>query len=296
MDFKIGDDIEEKTSKKKSMSNGLKITIVIIVSLIAGVSVFLISNYFFGEKTEKPITSEAVSLTDSNVQEAYSYITYGPLGMRYKKFVEEPSVTSSNFTDTEKFMYALSVSTKEDFIATGNKNEQGLNIYSLSNDKLKSYMSKFFKDDITYSLDKPIELTLDYQIDNNNTVTLTYDETSDSYLAVFTTNKEKTTPLIAPYISALAKATRKSDGSLQLQERVVYTDLVKNSEDNYTLNIYKDFSKSSLLETLPNMTSATLSNTQINITNYYDRASIITYELKKDSSGNYYFVSSTISS
>ena len=146
MDFKISDDIEEVTpKKKKNMSNGMKMVIVIIVSLVAGVSVFLISNYFFGEKTEAPITSEVVSLTDSNVQEAYSYVTYGTLGQRFKKFVSEANVSQNSFTNQEKFAYAFMLSSKEDFIPTGNKDENGLNIYSISNDASNASSIIFFK-------------------------------------------------------------------------------------------------------------------------------------------------------
>ncbi len=296
MDFKISDDIEEVTpKKKKNMSNGMKMVIVIIVSLVAGVSVFLISNYFFGEKTEAPITSEVVSLTDSNVQEAYSYVTYGPQGERYKKFVEEAGVSLESFTNDEKFMYAFMFSTKDDFITTGNKDENGLNIYSISNDTVNEYMQKFFGSTVTYDTNSEVKLVLDYSIDNSNMTTLKYDATSDSFLGTFTGVSEKSNNLISPYIAALAKATKKTDDTLELQERVVYTDLVKGTDNTYTLSIYKDFAKSSLLESVPNLTEESINQNTVNITNYYDKASIINYKFKKGEDG-YYFVNSTITS
>lgn len=296
MDFKISDKIEEKDSSKKQMSNTVKMVIVVAISLVAGISVFLISNHFLGDKkTEVPITSEPVSLTDSNVQEAYSYVTYGTLGQRFKKFVSEANVSQNSFTNQEKFAYAFMLSSKEDFISTGNKDENGLNIYSISNDKVSSYMQKIFGDDVIYPISEKIDLVLDYTIDDSNMVSLQYDSESASFLGIFNGVKEKEDYLIEPYIAALAKATKKTDGTLELQERVVYTDLVLNSEDNYTLNIYKDFGKTSLLESKPNMNAASLKETQINITNYYDAATVIVYQFKKGSNG-YYFVSSTINS
>ena len=77
--------------------------------------------------------------------------------------------------------------------------------------------------------------------------------------------KERETTLVDPYIAALTKATKKNDGTLELEEKVVYTNLLKNAEDNYTLNVYKDFTKSSLLDSKSNLTSASLSQVQINI-------------------------------
>ncbi len=293
MDFKIGEDIEEEKTKSHGMSNGVKMIIVIVVSLVVGVSVFLISNHFFGKKTEVPITSQSLSLTDSNVQQAYSYVTYGSLGERFKKFVSETSVSLGSFTNEEKFAYAFMSSSKEDFTATGNKNENGLNIYSISNDKVKSYMQKFFGDAVAYSTTEEVTVVVDYVIDNSNTVTLKYDSTTDAFLGTFSGMKEKENPLITPYVAALAKATKKTDGTLELQERVIYTDLVKNSEDNYTLNIYKDFTKNSLLESKPNLTGEDVKKIQLNITNYYDAASVITYQFKQGSN-SYYFVSSAI--
>ena len=52
MDFKIGEDIEEANSKKKNIPNGVKMAIVIVVSLVAGVSVFFISNHFGSKLNE----------------------------------------------------------------------------------------------------------------------------------------------------------------------------------------------------------------------------------------------------
>lgn len=293
MDFKIGEDIEEEKAKKKSMPNGVKMVIIIVVSLIAGVTVFFISNHFFGKKAEVPVTTQTVSLTDPEVQQAYSYVTYGPLGKRSNKFVENISVSANTLTTADKFMYAFQLSSSSDFIQTGNKDEKGNVIYSIPNDKVKDYMSEVFGDGISYSTTEPVELILDYNLSNNNDIVLTYDSQSDSFLTTFKGLKEKENTLVDPYISALTKASKTTDDALQLEEKVVYTNLLKNAEDNYTLNIYKDFTKTTLLNSKSNLTTTNLSQLEMNINDYYQTATTIKYEFKKGTQG-YYFVSSSM--
>ncbi len=301
MDFKIGDDFEfEDRSKKKSMSNGMKIFIVITVSLIAGVSVYFITNYFFGKETEKPITSEVVSLSDPSVEQAYSYVTYKQQGQRYDKFVKEQSVTLNSFTNEEKFKYAFMFSSKEDFSISGKKDANNNDIYSISNSKVNSYMKKFFGDNVTYSTASSLELLLDYRLGNSgnssNNIVLNYDTNSDSFLAILNGVKSVDTEFIDPFIGSLTKATKRADGTLELQERVIYTSLIENGEDNYTLNIYKDYNKTNLLESKTNLTEEDLSDETIDISNYLQTASLITYTFNKGTDGNYYFVSSNIKS
>lgn len=294
MDFKIGDEISEEDNSKKGMSNGVKMAIVIGVSLVTGFSVFFITNMFFGPKKDNsvPVTTETLELTDSIVTDAYEYVTYGVNKKRNDKFLKENKVTVDDFTNEEKFYYALMFAGSSDFTVSGKKDENGLNIYSISNDKINNYMQKYFGDKITYTTSEPIQMTFNFSMENKNQGQMKYDLESDAFLTTFSSQQEVSNDLIEPYYYKLSEATKTEKG-LELKEKVIYTDLVKVSDDNYTINIYSDYGKTKLLESIPNMSGAAILQNPILIDNYEQRATEITYTFRKNDSG-YYFESSSI--
>lgn len=295
MDFKIGDDIEEKSARKKGMSNGVKMAIVITVSLVTGLVVFFISNMIFGPKkdTTVPITTENLELTNSTVTAAYEYVTYGTGGLRNDKFLKEPQVTIDSFTNYEKFYYALMFANSSDFSNSGNKDSNNQSIYSISNDKINTYMQQYFGSQVTYLTSEPIKMTFNFVVENSNNATMNYDAESDTFLTTFSGQTPVATNIVDPYYYKLTSAVKSSDGNLELKEKVIYTDLVKNGEDNYTLNIYSDYAKTNLLESRPNVTAASLTQNPVLIDNYEQRATEITYNFKEEDN-YYYFESSSI--
>ncbi len=301
MDFKIGDSIEERDPNKKGMSNGVKMAIVITVSLITGVLVFYVTNLIFGPKKDKtpPVTTENLELTSTIVTNAYDLVTYGTNGRRNEKYLKEPSVTIESFTNSEKFYYAMMFAGSSDFSSTSNtasnnQQSQEQSLFYITNDKIKTYMQKYFGDKVTYTDSETVEVPLNFTINNHNVVTLKYDATTDSFFATFQDQTEPTTDLVEPYYYTLSSAVKSTDGNLELQEKVIYTDLVEVADDNYTLNLYSDYDKTKLLESRPNLTAESLSKSPINIENYKQRAATITYTFKAKNN-DYYFVSSKIS-
>ncbi len=298
MDFKIGEDIVEPGSKEPT--NKITIVIVIFIALLVGVLVFFASTTLFGKKDKNQTNGEvSLDINNQSVVNLYNIATYGVLGKRYDKFVKEQRVTMDNFTNYEKYYYAMMFAKKEDFIDTGLKDNENYNIYSISNEKIKNYMKSFFGDKIVYSTAGAIELTFPFTIQNNNIGTLTYDSQTDSFTTVFKKSSDISKDLIEPFYGKLSSATSNSDNSVLLQERIIYTELIQNKDstgnliDSYTLNIYKDYEKTVLITSKNDLSAESLKVNPVKIEDYIDKAGLITYKFNYGTSG-YYFVSSSI--
>lgn len=295
-DFKF-DEFEEtgKTPKKKSKFD-FKLIIVIVVSIIAGLSVYFVSNALFGKKETAVTTTPATTLDveDEMVVSLYEMVTYGIRGVRSDKYIRERTVSIDDFSNYEKFYYALMYAEKDDFKDTS-KTDNGKKIYSISSDVIKKYMKSYFGDKITYSTESIIPMTFGFKIDGCNSGTLSYDVDKDGFLITFNSDKENVSSgEILPYYTKLDSASTKSDGSIELVEKIIYVNSSKEGEQ-YNISIYKDYDKTMLIESKTGITKAMLDSTPINVDDYYDSANTITYIFKKNSGGNYYFYSSEIS-
>ena len=102
MDFKIGDSLEENGSEKQN-NRKIPLIIVIVLSIVIGLSVFFISNLIFGDKKKDntPSVSTNIDLEDENVKILYDYVTYGVRNKRYEKFIKEQSVKLEDFNNYE---------------------------------------------------------------------------------------------------------------------------------------------------------------------------------------------------
>lgn len=284
MDFKIGDDIQNDVNNRRG-ENIIKIIIIAIVALAVGLIVFFICNALFGKKEVKPepAVSTNLSLTDENVQILYDYVTYGTRGVRNDKFLKEDNVSLEDFTNQERFYYALQFAQVEDFVNTERVNEQNEKIYNISSTKIKNYMQRFFGSKVTYSTNISLNYPFSFRINGMNVGVLTYSTVSDGYDTVFNALEEDITEdkLVDDYYYKLVGATKEPDGSYVLKEKVVYTQLEKNG-DNYVVYIYKDHQHTNLIETRQNQTETTLRENPIDIDSYLDTAATITYTFGVD--------------
>lgn len=295
MDFKIGDEIEDK-KQKKNKSNSLGLIIAIIIALICGISVFLISNKIFGKKEvkEEPEVSTPLSIKDETVKILYEYVKYGTNGKRNDKFLTESNVNLSSFQNKERFYYALQFAQVEDFVATEEKDQKGRKIYNISSSKIKTYMQRFFGGNVTYSNDIVITYPFSFRINGQNVGIMTYSEKDDGFNTIFDglEEAEPSKELIEPYYANLTAAYKEPDGTYRLEEKAIYTDTQKEGE-TYTIYIYKDPAHTILIETKPNQTEDMIKQNPIDIENYKEKASTITYIFKIYNSV-LYFDSSTI--
>ena len=276
MDFKIGDDITEDNKKKNSV---VPIIIIVVMAIIIGLIVFFISNAIFGvkePKEEAPVSTQ-LSITDENVKILYQYVTYGIKGERNTKFIKEKNVTIDSFTNEEKFYYALQFAQVEDFKVTDKVDEKNRKVYRLYHETVKEYMQRFFGGSVQYSSDISLVYPFSFRINGNNVGYITEVE-GDGFDVVFDGLEEDiiSSNIVEPYYSELVAAYKEADGTYRLEEKIIYTD-VKEEEGIYTVNIFKDYEKTQLIETKENQTKEMLANNPINIENYKDKASTITY-------------------
>lgn len=276
MDFKIGDDITEDNKKNNSV---VPIIIIVVMAIIIGLIVFFISNAIFGvkePKEEAPVSTQ-LSITDENVKILYQYVTYGIKGERNTKFIKEKNVTIDSFTNEEKFYYALQFAKVEDFKVIDKVDEKNRKVYRLYHETVKEYMQRFFGGSVQYSSDISLVYPFSFRINGNNVGYIT-EVDEDGFDVVFDGLEEDiiSSNIVEPYYSELVAAYKEPDGTYRLEEKIIYTD-VKEEEGIYTVNIYKDYEKTQLIETKENQTKEMLANNPINIENYKDNASTITY-------------------
>lgn len=299
-DFKIGDELgefnESPTRPAKKQNKVVSIIIVIVVSLLIGILVYVGSNALFGKKDkveETPLTTE-LDITDENVEILYQYVTYGTRNKRNEIFISNQSVKPEDFTNEEKFYYALQFAQVEDFVYSGKITDDNKKIYTISSSKIKTYMKRFFGEKLTYKEDCEITYAFSFRINQENVGTLTYSKKDKGYNTVFNGLQEDyvSKDVVEPYYAELVGATENADGTLVLKEKIIYTT-VEEQNGIYTVKIYKDYNHNNLIETKQNLTAEQLKANPIDIKDYENKASTIQYNFGLDFT-NYYFAGSTI--
>ena len=281
-EMKFGDEIEETSSKnEKPRSNVLPIIIIVVIALIVGFGVFFIPNSLIGgkkeEKVEEPKETPLL-LTEENVEILYDYVTYGVNNKRNDKFLKEPKVTLDSFSNQEKFYYALQFAQPEDFIFTEKLTEDKKKIYNISDNTIKNYMQRFFGGKVTYNNSVTLTYPFSFSINGQNVGIMTPNATTGGLDTIFdgVEKPKEETDVVQPYYYALTAAYKEPDGTYKLEEKVIYTR-VEEKEGTYIIYLYKDYAQTSLIETKLNQTKETLQTTPIDIKNYKDKASTVTY-------------------
>lgn len=298
-------EVSEVNNGKKKKGFDFKLIFIIIISIVVGLSVFFVSNALFGKKTTTTTTpSQEVSLDidDNKVVTLYNYVTYGQLGTRNNKYISQKSVKLENFSNYEKFYYAMMLADKDDFKDTGKTDHTtGLKVYSISNDIVKKYMKQYFGEKVTYSTDSSITTTFGFSIDDKNTGTLNYDVERDAFLISFDSSKDTsvTNSTILPYYTELDSATNSDDG-IEIVEKIIYVTAIQQKDvngnpiDKYDCLIYKDYNKTMLIGKKLGVSSESVKDDPITPSDYSNSSNVITYKFKKNYNGEYYFYSSEI--
>lgn len=294
-DFKIGNQVQESTEeikeKKKEKNEKRSVIILIILCLAIGITTFVVTYKMMNKDEKEEKENTVLSVNDQNVQILYNYVKFGTKGTRNDKFIKNKEVSSSSFTNQEKYYYALQFVSSNDFENT-NEKEGESNIYFISNKQIKEYMQKFFGPTVSYSTDIELLYTFDFKIDNNNTAKLKYNSEKDGFNATFTNNEEEANSSgIKPFYTKLDSAVQTGDNSIIIKEKVIYTEVINNN-DKYTINIYKDYSHGILIGTINDLQEDELATREINIDNY-NSTSIVEYTFKNNND-SYYFSKSSI--
>ncbi len=298
MNFKIEqDDSEETTSKTRIKSDKFMIIIIVVISLVCGLTVFLISNAIFGKKKTPPVevVDTKINTSDETVQILYSYVAHDSRNKSDGKFLKNNKVLATDFTNEEKYNYALQFVQPEDLSFDGELTEKNEKIYFLNDKRIKNYMQRFFGTKVNYTNEKELTYAFDFSINNKNLGVLEYNSKDSGYNVHFIDleDNQENKDLVEPYYTELYEALRKPDSSIEIKEKVIYTELKENA-GVYELNIYKDYEKTKLIEKKSNLTLEELKSNPIQMKKYLDNAATVTYLFKVENT-RFYFYSSTIS-
>lgn len=318
MDFKIGDDIDENGAvEHKVLSDKTKIIIMVVVAIVAGLSVFLITNALFGKKEVKPqqapVTKTTLTLDDEDVVESYKMLTYGAGGVRDKKFISGIDIDSNSFGNAEKYFFALQYAAKVDFTESDRVDDKGFKIYTLPDSYMDIYMQRYFGPDVSYTKDGEISNTFRFRIDGKDTGIIKYNSNNAEFEVSLSELKE--TPekkLVDDVYYYLDDAYSYSDGRLVLEEKVLFTKVLENQNGTMDIYLYSDFERQNSIGTINGVAKdnsedgfSNLDDTTINadkyanypklfnIEDYKDKCGTIIYNLKLGERG-YYFVNSEI--
>ena len=294
--------LSENNSNEKNdsiLSKIIPIVIIVVVALVVFILVFTITNSIFNKKDTKPKqqtnTTQKLDIASQDVKILYRYVTTGTNGIRVDKFVKNSKVDKTSFTDEEKLYFALQYAEVEDFENLGEHNEKEQPLYNIPMSKIKKYMTRFFGNNVKLEEDVSIDYLFSFKINDLSYAHLTYSEEHEGYDAAFSKAPTTEGKLVDEFYTKLVSAYKKpNDGSVYLEEKVIYTDLEENG-DKYKLSIYKDYDKNNVIET-KNVTKESLENKPIKIEDYLDNASTITYVFKPNqlSQNALYFDSSSI--
>ena len=218
-------DSNTSRNKKNKNNTNIKMIIVIVGAIALGLLVYFITKAIFTPKTNnkpKEPTENKVELSIKNeiVTNAYSYISYKG-NIDNDLFIKNPIIKKSNFSNYDKFYYIIQFITEDD-LKEKKDNDTNTLYYSISIDKIDSYMKKFFGTNIDYDKNVIIPVTFPFKKNNFNTGTLEYDKTNKEYKALLNTNSNifKSTN----YITDLSSATKTADNKLIIKEKIIFID------------------------------------------------------------------------
>lgn len=324
-DFSFNDDFNDSVEEENSVYNEdrnekkkiIKFLIVIVVAAIAGFSVYFITDALINGNRKDPVITEPkdieMDLSDEMVVYLYNNVKYEVNGVRSDKFFKSGSVTADDFTTQDKMYFALRYATQSDFVNMTSSSSDSVDIdneetdnkvvlptYSISKSRIDEYMYNFFGDDFNYSVDTPVTIAVNFAVNGYNSGVMSYDSASDSFLVKFdSVSAGGSSMAVNPYLYKLESALRegKTDNII-IKEKVVFTDVKQYTDesetliDQYDCGVYRDFARTNLLEKKTGVTKTQLS--MLNIENYKDNASTVTYTFFKDENDEYHFLNSVI--
>ena len=240
MNFKIEEESEETQKKKSKNTERIMLIIIIIISLVCGLTVFLISNAIFGKKKPVEVVDTNVNISEETVQILYSYVAHDSRNKNDDKFLMNKSVTQKDFTNKEKYNYALQFVQPSDLRYINEFTDNKEKIYVLDEKKVESFMKRFFGSQMTYENEKNLTYAFDFSINGKNLGNLEYSSKDKGYRIYFPETEDNSEEdMVEPYYTELYEAIRKVDGSMILKEKVIYTEL-KEIDGRYEIDIYKD--------------------------------------------------------
>lgn len=282
-------------NKKSNRSQMIKIAVLVVIVIVLGLSVYFISSLFFkgDNKNETAVgISDTLSIDDPEVESIYDLVTYGRDNNTLNKYLKEQSVTLKDFSNYEKFYYALSLLKEKELKEIKNSDTTTQKQYYISDADMDQLMKSYFGDKVEYLKQGTLPIILSPGFDAGNTLSLKYNISKERYETTLSKTDVATAGLIPVAFYGLESATRSDDGMITLVERVVYiTSSVNNNLVSY--QVYRDYNHTMLIDSQTNIALEEYQKEPLSIDNYMEKANIITYKFKENN-GEYYFYQSKI--
>lgn len=264
---------KKKEQRRRRFIPNKKVAIIIVIigAIVLGLIVYKVVYNAMEEKNPeiRDYIGDPISVEDENIKILYDYVTYGADGVRNTKFVMNRSVDLTSFSNKELIYYALQFAQVEDFEFSGEYDNARRKIYFIPDSKIEQYMRYYFGVSVKYTPESSLEYPFTFSINKQNVGTMTYDSNNKGYDTVFKSRIDVAAKAkeVQPVYGKLINALRKTDGSIVLQERVVYT-VLRTDNGNYAVNIYKDPEHTQLLDTKSGLSQNNLSTFTVDPTTY----------------------------
>lgn len=282
-------------NKKSNPSQMIKIAVLVVIVIVLGLSVYFISSLFFkgDNKNETAVgISDTLSIDDPEVESIYDLVTYGRDNNTLNKYLKEQSVILKDFSNYEKFYYALSLLKEKELKEIKNSDTTTQKQYYISDADMDQLMKSYFGDKVEYLKQGTLPIILVPGFDVGNTLSLKYNINKERYETTLSKTDVATAGLIPVAFYGLESATRSDDGMITLVERVVYiTSSVNNNLVSY--QVYRDYNHTMLIDSQTNIALEEYQKEPLSIDDYMEKANIITYKFKENN-GEYYFYQSKI--
>lgn len=282
-------------NKKSNPSQMIKIAVLVVIVIVLGLSVYFISSLFFkGDNKNEPTVgiSDTLSIDDPEVEAIYDLVTYGRDNNTLNKYLKEQSVILKDFSNYEKFYYALSLLKEKELKEIKNSDTTTQKQYYISDADMDQLMKSYFGDKVEYLKQGTLPIILSPGFDAGNTLSLKYNINKERYETTLSKTDVATAGLIPVAFYGLESATRSDDGMITLVERVVYiTSSVNNNLVSY--QVYLDYNHTMLIDSQTNIALEEYQKEPLSIDNYMEKGNIITYKFKENN-GEYYFYQSKI--
>lgn len=285
----------QEDNKKFKLSQNMKIIILVIVVVVLGLSVYFISSLFFSDGNKKEQVTAGISSTlsvdDPEVKKIYNLITYGRDSNTLNKYLKEQFVTLKDFSNYEKYYYALSLLQEKDLKeikSTSDSQKQ----YFISDNVMDGLMKSYFGPKVQYLKQGTLPIILKSDFDIGNTLSIKYNFEKERFETSLTKTELPSDRVIPVALYTLESATQTDSGDITLVERVIYvTSNVNNNFVNY--QVYRDYNHTMLIDSQSNLSLEEYQKKPLSIDKYMENGNIITYKFKENN-GEYYFYQSKI--
>lgn len=283
-------DLEREREANRQKRAILAVVLTLVVIIIGIVTYYIVDAVMKeNKKVEEPVIKDQVlTLDDENVSILYKYVTYQTDEIRKDIFVKNSELTKENFSNKDKFYYALQFAQAEDFEFTGEVDLNKNKIYFISNRDIKKYMEYFFGPNITYDNDIKIIHKFSFIINGMNVGTMTYNDEREGFDTIFdkaSVDQDLETAL--PFYTKLDSAILKADGRIILKEKILYTKVVSDN-NNYKIELYKDPEYRILVDTINDLKQEELKRYRVEM-NDMDNTGFIEYTFALNDEDIYYF-------